>query len=104
MNDLKVSASIMCGNPMKFGWELEKLEKAGADMIHFDMMDGHYVENIAMGIYMLEHMKKKTKIPFDVHLAMFHPEKHHPDSIHEARQAPLPPFLPLLFLYQYGSE
>ena len=76
MNDLKVSASIMCGNPMKFGWELDKLEKAGADLIHFDMMDGHYVENIAMGIYMLEQMKKRTSIPFDVHLAMFHPEKH----------------------------
>ncbi|MCR2032034.1 ribulose-phosphate 3-epimerase [Anaerofustis stercorihominis] len=76
MNDLKVSASIMCGNPMKFGWELDKLEKAGADLIHFDMMDGHYVENIAMGIYMLEQMKKRTSIPFDVHLAMFNPEKH----------------------------
>lgn len=76
MNDLKVSASIMCGNPMKFGWELDKLEKAGADLIHFDMMDGHYVKNIAMGIYMLEQMKKRTSIPFDVHLAMFNPEKH----------------------------
>ena len=61
---------------MKFGWELDKLEKAGADLIHFDMMDGHYVENIAMGIYMLEQMKKRTSIPFDVHLAMFNPEKH----------------------------
>lgn len=66
----------MCGNPMKFGWELEKLEKAGAEMIHFDVMDGHYVKNIAMGIYMLEAMKKKTKIPFDVHLAMFNPERY----------------------------
>lgn len=75
-NDLKVSASIMCGNPMKFGFELEKLEKAGADLIHFDMMDGHYVQNIAMGIYMLSQMKAKTTIPFDVHLAMFNPEKH----------------------------
>lgn len=76
MNELIVSASIMCGNPMKFGWELEKLEKAGAEMIHFDVMDGHYVKNIAMGIYMLEAMKKKTKIPFDVHLAMFNPERY----------------------------
>lgn len=76
MNELIVSASIMCGNPMKFGWELEKLEKAGAEMIHFDVMDGHFVQNIAMGIYMLEAMKKKTSIPFDVHLAMCNPEKH----------------------------
>lgn len=76
MREIKVSASIMCGNPLKFGWELEKLEKSGADLIHFDVMDGHYVENIAMGIYMLEQMKKKTSIPFDVHLAMFNPEKY----------------------------
>ncbi len=73
---VKVSASIMCGNPLKFGWELDKLKKAGADYIHYDMMDGQYVENIAMGLYLLKQMKEYSDIPFDVHMAQFSPEKY----------------------------
>ncbi|MPW25336.1 ribulose-phosphate 3-epimerase [Alkalibaculum sp. M08DMB] len=74
---IKVSASIMCGNPMKFGEELRRLEDANVEMIHFDMMDGSFVPNIAMGLYLLEDMKKNTKIPFDVHLAAWEPSQYY---------------------------
>lgn len=70
---IKVSASIMCGNSLKYGEELKRLEEAKVDMIHFDMMDGSYVSNIAMGIYLLEDMNKATDIPFDVHMAVWEP-------------------------------
>lgn len=74
---VKVSASIMCGNPLKFGEELRRLEKANVDYIHFDMMDGSYVPNIAMGLYLLEAMKKDTNIPFDVHFAAWEPSQYY---------------------------
>lgn len=74
---IKVSASIMCGNSMKFGEELRRLEEANVDFIHFDMMDGSFVPNIAMGLYLLEAMKKNTNIPFDVHLAAWEPSKYY---------------------------
>ncbi|MFZ7134681.1 MAG: ribulose-phosphate 3-epimerase [Eubacteriales bacterium] len=74
---IKVSASIMCGNPMKFGEELQRLEEAQVDLIHFDMMDGSFVPNIAMGLYLLEDMKKHTKVPFDVHLAAWEPSRYY---------------------------
>lgn len=70
---INISASIMCGNPLKFGEELKRLEKANVDFIHFDMMDGSFVPNIAMGLYLLEVMKKNSNIPFDVHLAAWEP-------------------------------
>ncbi|MFZ7119394.1 MAG: ribulose-phosphate 3-epimerase [Eubacteriaceae bacterium] len=74
---IKVSASIMCGNPMKFGDELKRLEIAGVDYIHFDMMDGSFVPNMAMGLYLLESMKTNTQIPFDVHLAAWEPSQYY---------------------------
>jgi len=74
---IKVSASIMCGNPLKFGEELRRLEDAHVDMIHFDMMDGSFVPNIAMGLYLLEAMKANTSIPFDVHLAAWEPSQYY---------------------------
>ncbi|HCX65918.1 MAG TPA: ribulose-phosphate 3-epimerase [Eubacteriaceae bacterium] len=73
----KISASIMCGNPLKFGEELKRLEAAKVDFIHYDMMDGSFVPNIAMGIYMLEAMTKVTSIPFDVHLAAWEPSAYY---------------------------
>lgn len=74
---VKVSASIMCGNSLKYGEELKRLEEANVDMIHFDMMDGSYVPNIAMGIYLLEDMNNATEIPFDVHMAVWEPSKYY---------------------------
>jgi ribulose-phosphate 3-epimerase len=72
----KIAASIMCGNPLEYGEELDALKEAGVDMIHFDVMDGQFVNNIGMGLYMLEAMKKHSDLPFDVHLMVFEPDEY----------------------------
>lgn len=73
---IKVAASIMCGNPLKIGEELERLEDAEVDMLHCDVMDGTFVHNLGMGLYVIEAIKNKTKIPLDVHLVMMKPERY----------------------------
>lgn len=73
---IKVAASIMCGNPLKVGEELRKLEEAKVDMLHCDVMDGSFVFNLAMGFYMIEAIKKTTNIPLDVHLAIDDPDRY----------------------------
>lgn len=71
---VKIAASIMCGDPLNFGEELDKLKESKVDMIHFDIMDGEFVPNIAMGLYMLEAMKKHNDIFFDVHMMVKEPD------------------------------
>lgn len=73
---VKVAASIMCGNPLKLEEELKRLENAQVDMLHCDVMDGAFVHNIGMGLYVIEAIKNETKIPLDVHLAMMKPERY----------------------------
>ncbi|QAT39231.1 ribulose-phosphate 3-epimerase [Clostridium sp. JN-9] len=73
---IKVAASIMCGNPLKIGEELKRLENAKVDMLHCDVMDGTFVHNLGMGLYVIEAIKDKTKIPLDVHLAIVKPERY----------------------------
>ncbi|MDF2882575.1 MAG: ribulose-phosphate 3-epimerase [Clostridiaceae bacterium] len=73
---VKVAASIMCGNPLKLGEELKRLENAQVDMLHCDVMDGTFVHNIGMGLYVIEAIKNETKIPLDVHLAIMEPERY----------------------------
>jgi len=69
-----ISASVMCANPLEYGEELDALKEAGIDMLHFDVMDGRFVGNIGMGLYMLEAMKKHTDLPMDVHLMFIEPD------------------------------
>lgn len=71
---IKISASMMCGNPLKLGEELERLENAKVDMLHCDIMDGVYVPNITMGLYMIKAIKEITQIPLDVHLMVVNPD------------------------------
>lgn len=73
---VKVAASIMCCNPLKVGEELKRLENAKVDMLHCDVMDGEFVNNLAMGLYLIEAIKNATTIPLDVHLAIENPDKH----------------------------
>ncbi len=68
MKKIKISPSILSADFSQLGDEIKKLEKSGADMIHVDVMDGHYVPNLTIGPPVIKALRKYTKIPFDVHL------------------------------------
>jgi|TARA_Y100000389_G_scaffold52074_1_gene47845 ribulose-phosphate 3-epimerase len=67
-NKIKVSPSILASDFSKLGDEVAAIAKAGADYIHVDVMDGHFVPNISMGPSIVKSVRNKTSIPFDVHL------------------------------------
>ena len=71
-----VSASILGCDLSNIESELKRLEKAKADYVHFDVMDGVFVNNISFGIPVLKSAKTKTYLPFDVHLMIIEPEKY----------------------------
>ena len=68
MNSIKISASILSADFSKLGSEIQNLEKAKADLIHIDVMDGHFVPNITIGPEVINKLRKYTSLPFDVHL------------------------------------
>ena len=68
MNSIKISPSILSEDFSKLGSEVKKLEKAKADLIHIDVMDGHFVPNITIGPEVINKLRKYTSLPFDVHL------------------------------------
>ena len=68
MQKIKISPSILAADFSNLGLEIKKLEKAGADLIHVDVMDGHFVPNLTIGPPIIKSLRKHTKIPFDVHL------------------------------------
>ena len=70
------AASIMCADQMNLKKELEELEKAEIKLLHCDVMDGIFVDNMAMGPYILEEIKRNTNIPLDIHLAAITPLKY----------------------------
>ena len=65
---IKISPSILSANFSKLGEEILALEKAGADYIHIDVMDGHFVPNITIGPEVIKRLRPITKLTFDVHL------------------------------------
>ena len=68
MPNIKISASILSADFSKLGNEIQDLEKAEADFIHIDVMDGHFVPNITIGPEVISKLRKYTSLPFDVHL------------------------------------
>ena len=71
-----IAASILAANPVRLEEEIRKIEMAGIDLIHIDVMDGHFVPNITMGPFIVEGIKRITKIPLDTHLMIEHPERY----------------------------
>ncbi|HEX9020007.1 MAG TPA: ribulose-phosphate 3-epimerase [Nitrospirota bacterium] len=71
---IKVAPSILSADFSRLGAEIQAAEAAGADIIHVDVMDGHFVPNITIGPLIVEAARKSTKLPLDVHLMITNPE------------------------------
>lgn len=71
--EIKISPSMLASDYANLKNELEKCEKGGADLIHLDVMDGHFVPNISIGAPVIAAMKKVCSVPFDVHLMISDP-------------------------------
>ena len=71
-----IAPSILSADFSRLKEELASVEAAGADYIHVDVMDGHFVPNITIGPFIVEAIKRSTKIPLDVHLMIERPEDH----------------------------
>lgn len=76
MKNVKIAPSILSADFSKMGEEVLSLEKNGADIVHCDVMDGVFVNNITFGIKMVEDIRKRTSLPLDCHLMIVHPEKY----------------------------
>ncbi|URZ06555.1 ribulose-phosphate 3-epimerase [Clostridium felsineum] len=73
---IKLAPSILAADFSKLGEEIKKLDEAGADIIHIDIMDGNFVPNISFGLPVVRDIRKYTKLPFDVHLMIEEPSKY----------------------------
>jgi ribulose-phosphate 3-epimerase len=73
---IKIAPSILAADFSKLGEEVLEVEKAGADWIHIDVMDGHFVPNITMGPIVVEALRPLTKLPLDVHLMIEDPDRY----------------------------
>jgi len=83
MKKIQISPSILSADFSQLGNEIQRLEESGADMIHVDVMDGHFVPNLTIGPPVIKALKKYTSIPFDVHL-MISPVHKYIDAYSEA--------------------
>jgi len=70
----KISASILSADFTKLGQEVKDVERAGADYIHVDVMDGHFVPNITIGPLVVKALRQVTRLPLDVHLMISDPD------------------------------
>lgn len=78
---MKIAPSILSADFSRLRDEIQAVEKAGADWLHVDIMDGHYVPNITIGPVVVESVRKVTRMPLDVHLMITDPDQYAPEFI-----------------------
>ncbi len=76
MSKILIAPSILSADFSKLGQEIKDVEKCGADWIHIDVMDGHFVPNITIGPVVVKSIRPVTKLPLDVHLMIKEPQKY----------------------------
>jgi ribulose-phosphate 3-epimerase len=81
MNSMKIAPSILSADFSQLKDEIQAVEAAGADWLHVDVMDGHFVPNITIGPVVVESIRRVTRIPLDVHLMITDPDKYAPEFI-----------------------
>src|ERR671914_2822822 len=81
MKSTKIAPSILSADFSRLKDEIQTVEAAGADWLHIDVMDGHFVPNITVGPVVVECVRKVTKMPLDVHLMITDPDKYGPEFI-----------------------
>ncbi len=74
--EIKIAPSILSADFAKLGEDIKAIEEAGADWVHIDVMDGHFVPNISFGIPIVKAIRKWTEMPFDVHLMIENPDQY----------------------------
>jgi len=79
---IKIAPSILAADFSKLGEEIKDVERGGADYIHIDVMDGHFVPNITIGPLVVEAIRPLTKLPLDVHLMIENPDQYIPAFVH----------------------
>src|SRR5271170_1532210 len=73
---IEIAPSILASNFARLGDEIRSVEAGGAEVIHVDVMDGHFVPNISIGIPVVASLRKATRLPLDVHLMIERPEEY----------------------------
>ena len=73
---IRVAPSLMCANALYLRKDIEDLDRAGVDLFHVDIMDGHFTRNLAMNLDMVRQIKTITRTPIDVHLMVDNPESY----------------------------
>lgn len=73
---IKIAPSILAADFAKLGEEIQEVERAGAELIHIDVMDGHFVPNITMGPLVVDAVRPLTQLPLDVHLMIENPDQY----------------------------
>lgn len=73
---LQIAPSLLAADFARLAWHIEAVERGGADLLHVDVMDGHFVPNLTMGPAIVKSVRRVTKLPLDVHLMVREPDRH----------------------------